>query len=137
MTEHAWFPKPAPWRDAHYLAFVRDHDCIGCNHPRPNEAHHYMQGDGGMGRKPDDYYTAPLCRKCHHHWHQQSFLPCFDWRAPGEPSMQGGEGKDFRIAHEQSRAIMYQAQAKLLAEWLRIGDAETVRPPAPDSKGLF
>lgn len=95
-----------------------------------------MQGMSGVARKVDDFFTVPLCRDCHQAWHQQAYLPCYEWRRAGQPATPGDKDA-FSIAHERSRAAMYQSEAKLLAEWLRIVDADTVRPPPPDEDDRF
>ena len=58
-------PKPPKrWRSEAYLKHVRSFPCCVCDKPAPSDPHHYGPGKG-MSRKPDDVYTAPLCRWCH------------------------------------------------------------------------
>jgi len=55
-----------------YLKLIRQMPCVrcGCN-PCGEAAHLRLNGDGkenpGMGAKPDDAWTLPLCRSCHAH----------------------------------------------------------------------
>lgn len=112
-------PKRKPYRSAAYLAYVRSHPCCACGSPPISEAHHFMQGSGGMGVKADDTYTAPLCRTCHNDWHTQAFFACFDDRLTGE-GWRSVEAKEF--AHVNSLALMYKAEAWLLGQWVRIAE---------------
>lgn len=56
-------------RDPKYLAYIRTHYCTTCGHPPgPHEiqaAHVRMKANAGMGQKPSDYRTVPLCVRCH------------------------------------------------------------------------
>ena len=49
-------------RSKEYLAFVRSKGCLVCG--RPSDAHHAI-GRRGVGLKPSDYGTVPLCRVHH------------------------------------------------------------------------
>ena len=52
------------------LAFIRSLHCCVCFAPPPNEAAHIRMGlGGGMGAKPNDCWTVPLCRRCHEKQH--------------------------------------------------------------------
>lgn len=55
-----------PYRSKAYLAWVASLDCCGCGMPA-NEAHHIISAGlgGGMGTKPSDSLTMPVCRSCH------------------------------------------------------------------------
>jgi len=109
-------PKRKPYRNAEYLDYVRSHRCSACTAPPPSEAHHFMQGSGGMGVKADDTYTVPLCRTCHNDWHTQAFFACFDDRLTGE----GWRSTDDRaFAYVNSLALMYKAEAELLSSWIQ------------------
>jgi hypothetical protein len=59
--------KPAQLRSSAHLQWVRGHMCAidadGCE-GRIEAAHIRIGTDGGMGVKPSDNYTVPLC-----HWH--------------------------------------------------------------------
>jgi len=81
---------------------VRELPCTSCLASPPSEAHHFMRGGGGMGRKPNDCFTVPLCSRCHRFWHDRAYLPRFD-RDP------------FDVATARSQALMYKAEAELLA----------------------
>lgn len=66
-------PKPTREKDDDYLAFVKRrpclvHECKGVD----VDAHHVREkGKGGIGTKPSDRRTVPLCRKHHDFYHQQ------------------------------------------------------------------
>lgn len=61
-----------PFRNATYLKHVRKLHCAGCDEQyEPREAAHVRMGNGGgMGLKPSDYRTVPLCHACHSYQHQ-------------------------------------------------------------------
>lgn len=64
MREHAE-RRPA------YLAWLREQACLvpGCG-ASPCEAAHVRRGtDGGMGRKPSDRWSVPLCTQHHRQQH--------------------------------------------------------------------
>ena len=54
-------------RSREYLAFVRSKGCAVCG--RPSDAHHAI-GRRGVGIKPSDFGTVPLCRVHHTEIHQ-------------------------------------------------------------------
>lgn len=59
------------WRSQAHCNFVRRHECCvpGCD-GRPIEVAHVRNGsDGGMGRKPSDWFTVSLCRDHHAEQH--------------------------------------------------------------------
>jgi hypothetical protein len=57
--------KPDPKRAAQHLAFIRGLPCMICG-ARPSEAAHVRRGtDGGIGVKPSDRFSLPLCRAHH------------------------------------------------------------------------
>ena len=72
-------------RDPVYLDFIRAQDCCTCGRPAPSQAAHVrIRGGGGMGLKPSDYRTVPLCAACHGRqhglgektfWERQGCLP--------------------------------------------------------------
>lgn len=57
-------------RDVGYLAMVRQLPCLKCG-SEPSEAAHIRFASAafgkasGLGRKPDDRHSAPLCSGCH------------------------------------------------------------------------
>lgn len=60
----------ARWKSTAHRDFVRGHACIVCGSEVITEvAHVRMYGAGGMGRKPDDWRTVPLCRDDHDRQH--------------------------------------------------------------------
>lgn len=55
-----------------HLAFIRRLPCCSCHRDPAGEAAHvrmacaeYGKEEAGVGRKPDDRWTVPLCRLCH------------------------------------------------------------------------
>ena len=68
------FPKPKPWRNASYRAWIRTHLCGICNdlgvspwRRLPVEAAHVATG--GTGTKASDYWCVPLCMTHHKELH--------------------------------------------------------------------
>lgn len=59
--------KIAPVRDEARLRRIREMGCIFCG--APSVAAHFRAGVTGMGRKPDDNLTAPLCPRHHEEQH--------------------------------------------------------------------
>jgi hypothetical protein len=60
-----------PYRSKRHLAYIREQHCAACGAWPPNQAAHYRLGtDGGMGMKPSDFYTIPLCLTCHDRQHK-------------------------------------------------------------------
>jgi len=50
------------WKSMAHLAHVRRHACVNCGSVQNIQAAHVRMGsDGGMGRKPSDFYAVPLC----------------------------------------------------------------------------
>jgi len=63
--------KPDLRRRVRHLAFVRQLPCVACGKVAPSEAAHVRTGtDGGVGVKPADRYTVPLCAACHARQHR-------------------------------------------------------------------
>ena len=58
-------------RSDKHLKFIRSLPCCVCRAKPPSEAAHIRLGsDGGMGLKPSDKFTVPLCHMCHSRQHQ-------------------------------------------------------------------
>ena len=57
--------KLSPYRDKRYLQYIRDKGCVICG--QPSIAHHIRRSywGSGMGIKPHDYVTIPLCNNHH------------------------------------------------------------------------
>lgn len=56
-----WMPKPRRIEDKEHLDWVRSQPCCMCARPSPSDPHHVRtRGAGGS-----DYYSIPLCRRCH------------------------------------------------------------------------
>lgn len=51
--------------------FIRSLPCCNCRANPPTECAHIRKGTGGgIGLKPDDKWTVPLCHDCHAKQHQ-------------------------------------------------------------------
>ena len=94
-----------PARSPRYLTYVQAEPCCGCDAPAPSEAHH--EGPRGVSQKASDFLTAPLCWRCHHAVTATHALP---GRSQGE-----------------TRALIHQIQAALLARWAAAREAEAER----------
>lgn len=59
-----------PYRSKPYLEYVSSLECVGCG-CQADEAHHVIAAGlgGGIGTKPSDLLTFPVCRKCHDEIH--------------------------------------------------------------------
>src|SRR5689334_4664962 len=58
-------------RRGQHLTFIRQLPCIACGRAAPSEPAHVRTGtDGGVGMKPRDRYTVPLCTACHAKQHR-------------------------------------------------------------------
>lgn len=67
----AMISKRKPIRDAKHLKFVGGLPCLVCD-SEPTDAHHIRKGsDGGVGLKPSDSFTVPLCRAHHQDIHSK------------------------------------------------------------------
>lgn len=54
-----------------HLNFIRSLKCVNCGtHENIQAAHLRLQTNGGMGKKPSDRYTTPLCHDCHAEQHR-------------------------------------------------------------------
>ena len=63
--------KPNPRRSIEHLAFIRSLPCLACGAAVSVQAAHVRSsGDGGVGIKPGDKFSLPLCAACHHTQHQ-------------------------------------------------------------------
>ena len=72
-------PKSPPLRDKAHLARIRAMRCICCDAPPPSEAAHLRIGHVvGMGQKPPDDLTVPLCHE--HHMKEHSMGPLLFWK---------------------------------------------------------
>jgi len=62
-------PKLTRVEDSKYTRWVKSQKCLGCG-ANADDPHHIIgHGLGGMGTKPSDYLTIPLCRTCHRNLH--------------------------------------------------------------------
>ncbi len=62
-----------------HLEFIRSLPCLTCGDNTSTEAAHIRMGDRsagkrptGMGEKPSDIWTVPLCGACHRYQHKSS-----------------------------------------------------------------
>lgn len=63
-------PKRTRAEDSKYTRWVKTRPCSGCGE-RSDDPHHIIgHGQGGMGTKAHDFFTIPLCRKCHDALHK-------------------------------------------------------------------
>lgn len=70
----AWKRKPNPKRALQHLAFIRLLPCMICG-VRPAQAAHVRRGtDGGIGTKPSDKFSLPLCAIHHDAQHANGEL---------------------------------------------------------------
>ena len=59
------------WQSQRHRNHVRGHACVMCDAEAPIEVAHIRLGtDGGMGKKPSDYFTVSLCKDCHARQHE-------------------------------------------------------------------
>lgn len=79
--------KDPRWRSPAHRAFVRSFHCAMCGEENPIEcAHVRMLGNGGMGFKPPDWDTVPLCggaNGCHqkqHNFGERTFWALYKQR---------------------------------------------------------
>lgn len=64
-------PKPPSRKNTKRLRYIRSLPCLICNRPPPSEAAHVRMGlAGGMGLKPPDMWTVPLCHDHHAEQHR-------------------------------------------------------------------
>ena len=64
-------PKLDPHRRGQHLTFIRQLPCVACGRAASSEPAHVRTGtDGGVGMKPGDRYTVPLCTACHAKQHR-------------------------------------------------------------------
>jgi hypothetical protein len=89
-----------------YLNFIKGRPCIFCG--RPGEPHHVrIDGNHGVGIKPPDYDTVPLCRDCHNGVHRG-----FSWLAIQWPV---GVGEDAKTVF---RFYLYREISRLKTEYI-------------------
>ena len=66
-------PRPRkPIKDRNYLKFLSEKKCLYCGEPAVSPHHirvGHGDGQGSMGRRPDDYRCIPSCFKCHRALH--------------------------------------------------------------------
>lgn len=100
--------RTARWISPAHCNFVRKHHCCvnGCA-DMPIEVAHVRTGtDGGMGKKPSDYWAISLCK--HHHAEQHRI---------GEPAFEKRHGIDMKgLATEFASASPKAREIKMLME---------------------
>ena len=107
-------PKNRPARDKKYLAFIRGLPCAVCGKPGPSEAAHQriLQG-GGIGLKPSDYETIPLCADCHHIEHAVGSLSLWNYHS-GMKFTDKSELRDHIKAECRKLVKLYQNERGIL-----------------------
>lgn len=107
-------PKPDLRRNAKHRDFIRNLPCLSCggSSPQCECAHVRASQDGGMGMRPGDRFTVPLCPMCHRLQHQY-----------GETAFWGARGIDpLDAAHrlwtvsgddEAGQRIIFRAQQRI------------------------
>lgn len=74
--------KAARERNEKHLALIRKCPCVSCGKDQGCDAAHIRQAAPGkppigMGLKPDDKFTVPLCHDCHLRQHSVGEKPFF------------------------------------------------------------
>lgn len=60
------------WKSQKHRDYVRTYGCSKCGDTAGIEVAHVRLGtDGGIGRKPSDYFTLSLCKPCHTRQHNE------------------------------------------------------------------
>lgn len=91
--------------------YVRTFACSNskCEHGRPIEVAHVRLGtDGGMSRKPSDYFTVSLCQHCHtlqHNQGEETF-----WRGQDVRSIMRAFCENSPAKFEIAKAIQERSQ---------------------------
>lgn len=62
--------KDAPYRSESWRRAVASLPCAECGKDAPSQAAHINHLGKGMGIKPSDAYTVPLCPTCHTEYDQ-------------------------------------------------------------------
>lgn len=92
------------YRNASYLKWIRTLPCASCGDPGSSQAAHVRMGNGGgMGLKPSDYRTLPLCPECHGAQHA------------------GGERTFWETIEKNPDAMMVSALSHYVADVLDLG----------------
>jgi len=75
--------------DKHHLEFIRELPCLVCGNNIETQAAHIRLSDAsvgkvnpGVGAKPDDCWTVPLCGECHDNQHRMGDEAMF-WKIVG------------------------------------------------------
>ena len=64
------FSKPVKWRSKEYLSFIRSLPCCVCGLMPGGIAHHEsVLGEKGIGTKPGDEQSLPICPRDHTLYH--------------------------------------------------------------------
>ena len=63
------FPKPKTYRNKKHLEYIKTLPCHICGKLGPSAPHHVSLRNTGMGMKPPDDQTVPLCQECHNAVH--------------------------------------------------------------------
>ena len=92
------------WRSQPHLRFVREFHCciIGCQGVPIECAHVHINSGAGMGQKPDDWRTVPLCK--FHHMQQHTIGERTFWNNYKEATGQDVEDLIDAICKESPKA---------------------------------
>ncbi len=78
--------------NAEHLRFIRSLPCIVCHDNTSTQAAHIRFGDykagkrhSGLGEKPDDRFTLPMCSFCHGMQHREGEHPYWNVRSRIDP----------------------------------------------------
>lgn len=86
-TDQSILPRSPRKHDKPHLEFIRRLPCVICMKPGVDAAHirysddRYLKRQTGMGERPSDKWTVPLCRE--HHTIQHSVNEGVFWRRYG------------------------------------------------------
>lgn len=103
-------------RDEGYLALIRKLPCLSCGMV-PSEAAHVRQASSmhgkpvtGMGTKPDDRWTLPLCQEHHAEQHREGELS-FWYRLNISPCILADELFRASPDIERMRAVVFSSSS--------------------------
>ena len=108
--------------DEKHLAFIRQLPCLICNDNTATEAAHIRYSDArigkvnaGVGAKPHDKYTVPLCGDCHRAQHTKGNERRF-WNAVGiDPILIALELYSVSGKTEEAERIIYGRLTSIMA----------------------
>lgn len=102
-------------RDKRHLDFIRSLECVLCASPYVEAAHLRMGTDGGMGMKPSDSFSLPLCsahHRCQHHISEPKFWEEWEPHALAEKLWLSSGSYDEAIGHIEKEREEFNARRK-------------------------